>query len=465
MNKKQLPTGVRVLLGFISVLMCIVLFVCSLVTILIADLGLLTSKGGLQKLIQDVLFSTSAPARPGFAPAGVLPGRSPVRLNEAENVGGFDLGGIDLSGLVNGDGADGALADIIYGIMEEQFPEEEIPFSKEDVTEFVEQSTLPEFISDKISGIVVDVINGEVTTTITKEDVEQLLEENKELIEDTFQTEIPDEVIESVGTFVEESKLSETIQQSVAEIVGVEAPSATVPGDAPEASVSPDADKPGSSAGTSKPSANKKPLFRPGDLEVLQDVASGNISEMGIKEALALVRVITSPAVLIGCIAVCLLISGLLFLTNWGRPNAALRCSGISYFLAGLLFLLPSAVAQFSPSLFAPMGIAGNAIRQVLSLAGTISLGVTVFGLALIIGGAVWGSALKKKRIAAAAETATVTDDAADLSEALLAEEETTEAVDVSAIDDGSDLAAALLNAEDPAAPEAEEKAAEGTEV
>lgn len=88
-----------------------------------------------------------------------------------------------------------------------------------------------------------------------------------------------------------------------------------------------------------------------------------------------------------------------------------------------------------------------------------------MFGLALIIGGAVWGSALKKKRIAAATETATVTDDAADLSEALLAEEETTEAVDVSAIDDGSDLAAALLNAEDPAAPEAEEKAAEGTEV
>ena len=427
MNKKQLPTGVRVLLGFVSVLLCIVLFACSLITILVADLGLLTSKGGLQKLIQDVLFSTSAPARPGFAPAGVLPGRSPIHMDEADmggvDLGGFDFGSIDLSGIVSGDGATDVLIDTIYGILEEQGGED-LPISKEDVTNFVEQSTLPEFISDKVSGIVVDVINGEVTTTITKEDVVQLLEENKELIEDTFQTEIPEEVIESVGEFVEESKISESIQQSVAEIVGVELPPATVPGDAPQGSDSPDADKPGTAT---KPSTNKKPLFRPGDLEVLEGLTSGNVENVGIGEALALVRIVTSPAVLIGCIAVCLLISALLFLTNWGRPNTALRCSGISYFIAGLLFLIPSAVATFAPSLFAGLGIVGNAIRQVLALAGTISLGVTLFGLALIIGGAVWGSALKKKRIAAAADTATAVavEETTDLAEALLAVEET----------------------------------------
>ena len=415
MNKKQLPTGVRVLLGFVSVLLCIVLFVCSIVTILVADLSLLTSKGGLQKLIQDVLFSTSAPARPGFAPAGVLPGRSPIRMEEPD-LGGFDFGSIDFSGIIAGDGSSSAIADMLYGILEEQFPEEELPISKEDVTNFVEESTLTEFISDKVSGIVVDVINGEVTTTITKEEVMELLEENKELIEDTFKTEIPDEVIESVGTLVEESKLSETIQQSVADIVGVEI--------APTTPNNPDSENPGNTIGSST-SSNKKPIFRPSDLEVLDNVTSGNISDMGIGEILAMVRIVTSPAVLIGCIAVCLLISGLLFLTNWGRPNAALRCSGIPYFIAGLLFLLPSAVAQFAPSLIDSLiPVAGKVIRQVLALAGTISLGVTVFGLVLIIGGAVWGSALKKKRIAAAAASAAVTEDAADLSDALLAAEE-----------------------------------------
>ena len=421
MNKKQLPTGVRVLLGFISVLLCVVLFVCSLVTILVADLSLLTSKTGLQKLIQDVLFSTSAPARPGFSPAGVLPGRSPIRMEEPD-LGGMDFGSIDLSGIIAGNNASGAITDVLYGILQEQFPEE-VPLSKEDVSNFVEQSSLPEFISDKVSGIVVDVINGEVTTTITKEDVVQLLEENKTLIEDTFKTEIPQEVIDSVGTMVEESKITETIQQSVADIVGVEitpAPDGIIPEEMPS---------PGTSAGNPN-----KPIFRPSDLEVLENVTTGNISGIGVGETLALVRIITTPAVLMGCIAVCLLISGLLFLTNWGRPNAALRCSGISYFIAGLLFLLPSAVAQFAPSIFVALGIPGivaNAIRQILSLAGSISLGVTVFGLALIIGGAVWGSALKKKRIAAAAAEATVAAGDSDLAEALLAAEVPAEETEV----------------------------------
>lgn len=395
MNKKQLPAVVRFFLGLVSVILCIVLFACSLVTILVADLSLLTSKDGLQQLIQDVLLSTSAPARPGFASATTLNGGVAVPLSTSEDdaMGGIDFGSLDLSGIISGDNSSGAVADMLYGILEEQFPEE-LPFSKEEVTNFVEESTLTEFISDKVSGIVVDVINGEVTTTITKEDVVTLLEENKQLIEDTFKIEVPDEVIESVGTFVEESKLSETIQQSISEIVGVE--------EAPK-----------------------------NDMEVLENVTSGNVDDMGIGEILALVRIITSPAVLIGCIAVCLLISALLFLTNWGRPNAALRCSGISYFLAGLLFLLPSAVAQFVPSIFTGMGIPGvvsNAIRQVLSLAGTISLGVTVFGLALIIGGAIWGSALKKKRIAAAAAEATVADEVSDLAEVLLAAEAPAEA-------------------------------------
>ena len=418
MNKKQLPAGVRFLLGFISVLLCIVLFVCSLVTILVADLSLLTSKGGLQKLIQDVLFSTSAPYRPGFSPAGVLPGRVPVRFStpEEDMMGGINFGSIDLSGIISGDGSSSAIADMLFGILKEQFPEEELPISKEDVTNFVEESTLTEFISDKVSGIVVDVINGEVTTTITKEEVVELLEENKQLLEDTFKTEIPDEVIESVGTFVEESKLSETIQQSVADIVGVEI--------APTTPANPE--DTGNTIGAIT-TPTKKPIFRPGDLEVLQDVASGNFSDMGFGKILALVRIITAPAVLMGCIAVCLLISALLFLTNWGRPNAALRCSGITYFIAGLLFLLPSAVAQFVPSLVDSLipGV-GKAIRTVLSLAGTVNLSVTVFGLVLIIGGAVWGSALKKKRIAAAAATAAVAGDSASLSEALLAVEEPT---------------------------------------
>ena len=49
------------------------------------------------------------------------------------------------------------------------------------------------------------------------------------------------------------------------------------------------------------------------------------------------------------------------------------------------------------PSLFVEMGVAGTALRQVLVLVGSVSIGVTVLGLVLIIGGIVLGSILKKR--------------------------------------------------------------------
>lgn len=420
MNKKQLPTGVRVLLGFVSVLLCIVLFACSLVTILVADIKLLTSKDGIQQLIKDFFFTTSAPARPGFAPAGALPGRNPIRMNEAENAAGFDLGGIDFSGfdfeaILSGENAAGALVDAFFDAVGET-AEVELPFTKEDVTQFVEESTIPEFISDKVAGIVSDVILGESTTTITKEDVVGLLEENKTLIEDTFKVEIPQEMIQQVGAMLEENNIIESIQEGVQNIVGSEI--------APPASP----DDPKEEGDSGKPSSGVSNNVSAG-LELMDSITTGEVDKLGIGEILVMVRFIASDTVLYCCIGVCLALMALLFLTNWGRPNAALRCSGIPCFIAGLLILIPSAVAQFAPSLVDELfSTAGKAIRKVLSLAGTISLGVTVFGLVLIIGGAVWGSVLKKKRIAAAAAEATTADEVSDLAEVLLAAEEPAEA-------------------------------------
>ena len=53
--------------------------------------------------------------------------------------------------------------------------------------------------------------------------------------------------------------------------------------------------------------------------------------------------------------------------------------------------------AYAMPTLFVEMGVAGTALRQVLVLVGSVSIGVTVLGLVLIIGGIVLGSILKKR--------------------------------------------------------------------
>lgn len=358
--KKQLPLGVRILLTVLSVILCIALFVSTVAAILIADLSLLTSKGGIQKLIKDMIFPTSAP---GHISAAVMPGRNPVRMDAADD-------------------AQDAVIDAIYDMVQQQFGGE-LPLQKEDVKELIEQSTVPDYLADKVSGIVSDVISGEITTTITKEEITNLIVENKELLEDTFQMEITPDIVDEVGQFVEEMDIAGTVQQEVSNAIGVPAPSPVDPSD--PAATGPSAVNPN----------------QPGSVTDVMDAISKG--EAGMAEVLSLVRFLTSKTVLFSCIGACLLLFALLFLTNWGRPNAALICCGIPVLLAGSLFLIPTLVAYVAPALFLQLGLAGSAIRQVLVLVGYVSIGVTVLGILLIVGGCVLGSILKKKRKATAA--------------------------------------------------------------
>lgn len=358
--KKQLPLGVRILLTVLSVILCIALFFSTVATILVADLSLLTSKGGIQKLIKDVIFPTSAP---GHISAAVMPGRNPVRMDAADD-------------------AQDAVIDAIYDMVQQQFGGE-LPLKKEDVKELIEQSTVPDYLADKVSGIVSDVISGEITTTITKEEITNLIVENKELLEDTFQMEITPDIVDEVGQFVEEMDIAGTVQQEVSNAIGVPAPSPVDPSD--PAATGPSAVAPN----------------QPGSVTDVMDAISKG--EAGMAEVLTLVRFLTSKTVLFSCIGACLLLFALLFLTNWGRPNAALVCCGIPVLLAGSLFLIPTLVAYIAPALFLQLGLAGSAIRQVLVLVGYVSIGVTVLGILLIVAGCVLGSILKKRRAKAAA--------------------------------------------------------------
>ena len=349
--KKKMPIGVRILLVFLSVILCFALFASTVGTIFIADLALLTSKGGIQKLIKDVIFPTSAPAHISGA---IMPGRIPVRTDAAND-------------------AQDAVIDTIYDLLQNQFGGE-LPLDKSDMKELIEQSTMPDYLADKVSGIVSDVISGESTTTITKDEIMALMEENKELLESTFHVEITPEMVDTVGQFVEEMDIADTVQKEVYDTLGVPVPA--------------DPADPDTNVGT-------------GNSGMMDAIVNGD--DIGMAEVLMLVRKLTSTTTLAICIGTCLVLCGLLFLTNWGRPNAALCCCGIPVLLAGIVYLIPTLVAYVAPSLFLQLGLAGSAIRQVLVLVGYVSLGVTALGIVLIVAGCVLGSILKKKRAAKAA--------------------------------------------------------------
>ena len=370
MYKTKLPTGVRVLLGFLSVILCILLFVSTLVTIIVADVRLVTSKDGLQTIITQALFPTPAPVRPIGALAAGVPVLSPV------------------SG--TGNEAQGAIVDAIYGMLSEQFGEE-LPISQEQVEQFLSDSTLPEFVSEKVAGIVNDIYTGESTTTITKEEVMDLLTENADLIKENLGVELNTEAIEAVGKWVEENDVMSTVQEEVSKLTGLK----------PPASVKPD--------GTGKPitgTTTDEEVVLLGTTEMLQALLSGDFSVATIPNILNLVRTLTSVTALLICLGVCLLIIGLLMLTHWGRPFAAIRSVGIPVTIAGIVMSVPAILAVVMPSLFT--GTVMVIAKQILAMTGYVGYGVAALGLAMIVVGAVLNSKMKKKVAAAAVETVPV---------------------------------------------------------
>lgn len=416
-TKREIPGFIRFLLGIISFALCLSLFLTTFVTILVGDLGLLTSKAGLRQLIKDLLFTTSAPAaRPAPAPAGMTLGGGTVRLDDTTTIGGNAVNGgsivigdmgLDLSGLDLGDinfeeilsqesNLSQELADAIYEIATSQSPEE-VPFTKEDIEEFIEESTIPEFLSDKAAGLVSDALLGEETTSITIEEVMTVIEENKQLIEETFEFEIPQEAVDEIEntlteTFKEED-IATTIRTEINKGMGLLESPAPLPG-------SPEADIPDSKPGAT---VDKGPLanipdenFQSG-LDLILALISGQVTALSVPQYITLLRFVISAPVLIGLIAACLLLIGLLFLTNWGRPGSAMIWAGVPVFIAGGLTSLPAALGDLLASML-PINIA-----PIANLLLYISAGVSVFGLVLIIAGIIIGSNMKKARRKAAA--------------------------------------------------------------
>ena len=184
--------ALRIPLQLLSFLLCLTLSVSLLGTVLLADLNHLMSAGGIKQLINAILIPHSAPyhIQPAAGAAGVRYGtenKIPGELINGEN-------GVDMEGLV----------DWIYNAVEEATGEP-LPISKEQVQEFIAESTISDFLSEKLAGYAEDFINNTENTTITTEELLELLEENQELLEETFQVEITPEVKEALTDAVEEA--------------------------------------------------------------------------------------------------------------------------------------------------------------------------------------------------------------------------------------------------------------------
>ena len=369
--RKRWPWPVRFLMGIIGFVLCIVMFVTALTGIVLLDLRAMTSENGITTIIETLFTSgKKAPAtvRPGLAVGGVVRraedsmsdsthveidangnvvvngevvgsvgdmGNGNVTLivpngnvttDENGNVyvdgellegatmgedGTVNMGGqITVGPNVGGDSSD-AIVDWVVGQLQD-FTGGELPVTPEQIENFVEQSTIKDFIAEKVAGMVGDFYTGNITTTITMEEITQLVEENKALIQSEFGIEITEEHTEALKQIVEDTGILEQVQeQGIMGILG---------------SV-------GGMGGGG--------LMDPDMMQQMQQ----------IQMAVEIVRQVTSYTAIAAVGLIFLALAAILFCTTQFSWPATLADCGVVLMLASAIFVIPSTVFTNSPEL------------------------------------------------------------------------------------------------------------------
>lgn len=390
MKKTGIVIG-KILLGILTFLLCVALFVSTVVTITMADIQVITNKDNLNTLISTYLTG-SAPKK-GAVGLPVAGRHAPQRLES-----------IDVNAMASGDTS--FLVEFVYDMIEEQAGGN-LDVTLEEVKAFVEESTIDDFVAEKGTSLVSDFITGENTTSITTEEIKQVLQENAALLEQTFHVPMDETVISETITVIEETKVLEQLNEGGLEKLMELSDEGQL---APEGSV-PDAEE---SVGTT--TTNKEMTTD----EIINGLLNGtvDISTLSVPQLLSVFRTAISAKTMWMCIGVCVVLIGLIFLTRWKKYYTAMIVTGVTLLITGAICMIPAimfwsypdAVANLVPELRTLMKL----MTMIVDMTYPISLCVGIFGLLLIAGGIVlavfskkWAAA-KAAKLAAAAEAEVV---------------------------------------------------------
>ncbi len=347
--RKRVHWTIRVLMQIISILLCLTLAMSILGTVLISDIHSLTSSNVIESLVSGLMGETDPAPTDPVKPAKTIPQRKLSR-------------GADSSDTDNSTDS-GNLGDIIPPDFElpEDFEIPELPanlmdpaaliqwvveiaqellgpdaaISPESIEKFLMESSVPDYLTEKVGGYVEDVLEGEMDTEITTDEVIELVEENKELIQKHFGVEINDDqmdkITEAVDKVIVEEQINEKIQSAVTDIVENDTPvigGLTV--------------------------RNILDYVRMGFgfvQKVLQTIGVVQ-DEIDILETLrVIVQLATSGLVVLACAGGCLLLVLLLCLANFYNVPKGLTWASVPFLVIGLFLSVPMALVQITPAL------------------------------------------------------------------------------------------------------------------
>ena len=350
---KKPPFALRLLLGLISFVLCICLFVTAIAGIMLANVRSIVSKDTLQKLISDLMFK---PVASHQVPAA-LPQLGSFHHIRLENAPDEFLAESAKPGLV---------VEWVYGFLQEQMGEE-FDLTYEHINNFFEESTAKDFLSEKIAAVISDACTGEQTVSITSEEISGLIAENKELIEKHFGITLTEETLQNLDAWVEETGLVEQLSaEGIANMLG-------------EIS-----------------EGGMEPLHTGVDsLMYVMKAVTGD-EKLHIPTVMEAARFMISDTVLFAVIGVAAALLALLVLVNLVQIHKGLIDGGITLIFAGGIMLAPAALSSVLSG--ALPGTAGKLMLHLLNAtipAALITLGIAV---ALLAGGIVLRVLLPKRK-------------------------------------------------------------------
>lgn len=357
---KRLSPGVRFLLGFVTFLLCVVLFVTSIAGILLANtVQILSSQENLEAILQEVLFVELQPT-PSVLSAPM--GGSPLPLNYAPYIT-YQSADIRLSEKQQ---STTSVVEWIYNALADDFGDE-LTVDLETVKLFVAESTLDDFLVKKVAIMINDAYTGKQTVTLSPEEIRAAIEENAALIEQYFGVTMDDQVITDVTTIIEENEYISRIEEEgiVNIVMNPDKPSAEAPDseDAPEINMNPN-----------------------------------SVDPQQIVDAF---RSIFSVQTLLLCIGACVVLIALILLVNMKQIWAGLKKTGWTLMLAALPFVLLTVATWVIPAGWAERwgiySIIEVLVCQVLTINAVICFSIFSLGLVLMIVGIVVKKIARKK--------------------------------------------------------------------
>lgn len=340
---KRLSPGVRFLLGFITFLLCIVLFVTTVAGILVSNVAqVLSSQENLENLLRQVLFvdmHKSISLR--NAPIGNTPS---LRQAPVKNLAPSHL-------RLSEQQTASSMVDWIYEALAEDFGDE-LQVDLQTVKEFVERSTLDDFLVEKGAALINDVYTGESTVTLGADEIKEKIEENAALIEEYFGVPVDTQVITDVTTVIEENEYVARIEEEgIVNII-----------------MNPQ--------GSTTPDGNENP---------------NSVDTQQIQKTIETVRTVVAMQTVMMVAGAVLLLILLILLVNIKQIWVGLNKAGVTLMCGAVPFIILTVAVWAIPAgwhkIFHLPEIIEIVIREVINLNYMICFGVFGFGLLMLIAG------------------------------------------------------------------------------